>query len=79
MQLAELQPALFTSQRYNDAKYDATTTRALQRLLQRGSWTVRSQLMCDVIADKTGAPTRQLSSVPLMSALDESALSAFEA
>ena len=35
--------------------------------------------MCDVIADKTGAATRQLSSVPLLSALDESALSAFEA
>jgi NTE family protein len=35
--------------------------------------------MCDVITDETGAATRQLSSVPLLSALDESALSAFEA
>jgi NTE family protein len=35
--------------------------------------------MCDVIADETGAATRQLLSVPLLSALDASALAAFEA
>jgi NTE family protein len=35
--------------------------------------------MCDVIADEASAAARQLSSVPLLSALDESALSAFEA
>jgi NTE family protein len=35
--------------------------------------------MCDVIADKASAASRQLSSVPLLSALDESALSAFKA
>jgi len=35
--------------------------------------------MCDVIADEAGAATRQLSSVSLLSALDEPALSAFEA
>jgi NTE family protein len=35
--------------------------------------------MCEVITDEAGAARRQLSSVPLLSALDESALSAFEA
>jgi NTE family protein len=35
--------------------------------------------MCDVIADEASAATRRLSSAPLLSALDESALSAFEA